>query len=203
MVRHVLGEHTMAKVERRMKATDILKKQHKEVKDLFKKIESAKNDNAKNEIFEEIAANVVAHDAIERELFYPACEEGMGMNDLLGEALVEHGVVEFSLYQADQAQGEEDFEFKCTVLKELLEHHIEEEESEFFPKVEKALGKERLEELGVQMLARFEEALAEDFRGPLHENLEQVLAGATKTAPSQRRTAKKKAPAKKTARKTG
>ncbi|HYO96349.1 MAG TPA: hemerythrin domain-containing protein [Polyangiaceae bacterium] len=186
-----------------MKATDILKKQHKEVKDLFKKIESAKNDNAKNEIFEEIAANVVAHDAIERELFYPACEEGMGMNDLLGEALVEHGVVEFSLYQADQAQGEEDFEFKCTVLKELLEHHIEEEESEFFPKVEKALGKERLEELGVQMLARFEEALAEDFRGPLHENLEQVLAGATKTAPSQRRTAKKKAPAKKTARKTG
>ena len=192
----------MAKVERRMKATDILKKQHKEVKDLFKRIESAKNDSAKNEIFEEIAANIVAHDAIERELFYPACERGMGMTDLLGEALVEHGVVEFSLYQADQAQGEDDFEFKCTVLKELLEHHIEEEESEFFPKVEKALGKERLEELGVEMLARFEEALAEDFRGPLHENLEQVLAGATKTAPSQRRTAKKKAPAKKAARKT-
>ena len=40
----------------------------------------------------------------------------MGMSADLGDALVEHGVVEFSLYQADQAQQEGDFEFKCKAL---------------------------------------------------------------------------------------
>ena len=72
----------------------------------------------------------------------------MGMTDLLGEALVEHGLIEFMLYEADQAQGKKDFKFKCKVLREALEHHVEEEEDEFFPEVEQALGDERLEELG-------------------------------------------------------
>jgi hypothetical protein len=105
----------------------------------------------------------------------------MGMTDLLGESLVEHGVIEFSLYLADEAKDDDDFEAKCTVLRELLEHHIDEEEDEFFPKVEKALGEEALGDLGAQMKQRFDEALEDDFRGPLHGNLKQVLAGATKT----------------------
>lgn len=175
-----------------MKATELLKKQHKEVQDLFKRIEKAKDDATKSELFEELAANLVAHDGIERQIFYPACEEAMGMTDLLGEALVEHGAVEFMVFQADQAQGEDDFEYKCTVLQEVLEHHIEEEEKEFFPKAERALGKERLEELGAEMEAQFEELVAEDFRGPLHANLKQVLAGAIKPAPAKRSPASRK-----------
>jgi hemerythrin superfamily protein len=179
-----------------MKATDLLKSQHREVESLFKRIEKAKQDEQKQELFEELASNLVAHDAIEREIFYPACEEEMGMDELLGEALVEHGVVEFSLYQADQSQGDEDFEFKCTVLKEVVEHHVKDEEKEFFPKVEKALGKARLEELAEQMEERFEAAKAEDFRTPLQRNLKEVLAGALKpghNGHSARKSARKKA----------
>jgi hemerythrin superfamily protein len=157
-------------------ATKLLTQQHEEVKALFKRIEKSKSRAEKTKLFEEVAANLVAHDAIEREIFYPACKRAMGMTDLLGEALVEHGVVEFSVYQADQA-GKDDFDFKCKVLSELVEHHVKEEEDEFFPKVEKALGRDRLEQLGARMKERFEEAKAEDFRGPLAENLKQVLAG--------------------------
>jgi hypothetical protein len=157
-------------------ATKLLMQQHEEVKALFKRIEKSKSRAEKTKLFEEVAANLVAHDAIEREIFYPACKRAMGMTDLLGEALVEHGVVEFSVYQADQA-GKDDFDFKCKVLSELVEHHVKEEEDEFFPKVEKALGRDRLEQLGARMKERFEEAKAEDFRGPLAENLKQVLAG--------------------------
>jgi hemerythrin superfamily protein len=173
-----------------MKATELLKSQHREVEDLFERIEKAKKDAEKQALFEELAANLVAHDAIEREIFYPACEEKMGMDELLGEALVEHGVVEFGLYQADQAQGEEDFEFKCTVLQELVEHHVEEEEKKFFPKVEKALGKARLEELGEQMEEEFETARTKDFRRPLHRNLKEVLAGALKPGQNGQSTRK-------------
>jgi hypothetical protein len=181
-----------------MKATELLKSQHREVESLFKRIEKAKEDSEKQELFQELAANLVAHDAIERQIFYPACEEQMGMNELLGEALVEHGLVEFSLYQADQAQGDEDFEFKCTVLQEVVEHHVEDEEKEFLPKAEKALGKARLEELGAEMEQAFEAAKAKDFRGPLHRNLKQVMTGAIKPSPNghSRRKASRKKPAK-------
>ena len=168
-----------------MKATDLLEKQHKEVKDLFKRLEKGDGGADQKAVFEELASNLVAHDAIERQIFYPACEEAMGMTDQLGEALVEHGMIEFMLYEADRARGKKDFKFKCTVLREALEHHIEEEEDEFFPEAEKALGDERLEKLGARMERTFEEALEEDFREPLLKNLKQVLAGAIKPTPER------------------
>jgi len=163
-------------------AIELLKTQHEEVKTLFKRIEKASTRSAKTKLFDQLAANLAAHDAIEREIFYPACERGMGMTDLLGEALVEHGVVEFSLYQADQARKDKDFSFKCQVLSEIVEHHVKEEEEDFFPKVQKALGKEKLLALGAQMQQRFEQAKAKDYRPALKSNLKQVLAGALKPA---------------------
>ncbi len=181
-----------------MKATDLLKQQHKEVRDLFQKIEDTEDDGEKEALFEELAANLVAHDAIEREIFYPACEEELGMDEMLGEALVEHGVVEFSLYRCDQNVGTENFDYHMTVLKEVVEHHVKEEESEMLKKVEKAFGAERLEELGATMETRFADALAEDFREPLFANLEQVLAGRMETKPEP----PKKAAPKKTAKKS-
>src|SRR5689334_16005923 len=134
-----------------MKATNLLIEQHHTVSRLFKAIESAKSDAEKTKLFKELAANLTAHDGIEREIFYPACQEAMGLNDDLGEALVEHGVIEFALYQANEAIGSKDFDFKCKVLKELVEHHVKEEEDEFFPKTEKALGVGTLEALGEEM----------------------------------------------------
>ena len=173
-----------------MKATDLLIEQHREVFRLFEAIEKEEDEEEKKEMFAELAANIVAHDAIEREIFYPACEQAMGLNDDLGEALVEHGVAEFSLYQANEALDKEDFDFKCTVLKEVLEHHIEEEEKEFFPKVQKALGDDTLEVLGDEMERRFEAALEEDYQQPLYENLRQVLAGALKPGKAPARSRK-------------
>lgn len=172
-----------------MKATDLLKKQHQTVSRLFKAIESAKADTEKQSLFRELASNLTAHDGIERETFYPACKEAMGLNDDLGEALVEHGVIEFALYQANEAVGSEDFGFKCKVLQELVEHHVKEEEEEFFPKVEKAIEQSTLESLGEDMEEDFEEKLEDDFQGPLYENLRQVMAGVLETEPKARKSA--------------
>ena len=172
-------------------AIDLLKSQHEEVKALFKKIEKTSARSQKTKLFDELAEKLVGHDAIEREIFYPACEKSMGMTDLLGEALVEHGVVEFSLYQADQARQSKDFPFKCQVLSEIVLHHVKEEEEDFFPKVEKALGRDKLIQLAVRMKERFEATQRADFRAPLHSNLKQVLHGTLK--PVKRRASKRKA----------
>lgn len=185
-----------------MKATELLKTQHKEVKALFKRIEDADSQREKSELFEEVGHNLVAHDAIEREIFYPACEKKMGMDELLGEALVEHGVVEFCLHVADDARGGADFDHKLKVLSEMVEHHVKEEEKEFFPEVEKTLGAELLEDLGAKMKARFEEVKAKDFRKPLQKKLREVLGGKssahTERPVAAKTPAKKTAPAKKT-----
>jgi hypothetical protein len=166
-----------------MNAIQLLKAQHKDVRDLFERIESEENQERCYELFEELATNLVAHDAIEREIFYPESEKALGMTDELGEALVEHGLVEFALYNADRAEGD-DFKYKLAVLKEVVEHHVREEEKEFLPKAEKAIGKERSEQLGQTMEQKFQQALEQDFREPLTKNLQQVLAGATKTKPA-------------------
>lgn len=166
-----------------MKATDLLIKQHRAVEDLFEQFEDAEGADEKREIFEKLAANLVAHDAIERELFYPACEKELSDDDedVLHESLVEHGVVEFSLFRADENRNGEDFDKYVTVLKEIVQHHVEEEESELLPKAKSELEDARLEELGQKMEKRFEQALRSDFREPLRDNLDQVLAGRTKT----------------------
>jgi hemerythrin-like domain-containing protein len=181
-----------------MKATELLKNQHREVTRLFKAIEDSDDSADKKALFMELASNLVGHDGIERQIFYPACEEAMGLDDQLGEALVEHGVIEFGLYQANEALGKPDFDFKCTVLKELVEHHVKEEEREFLPKAEKALGADSLELLGDEMQEAFEDALDSDYVTPLYENLRQVFAGAIKPQPpsSKSEPAKAKRPSK-------
>src|SRR5690349_2072775 len=93
-----------------MKATELLMKQHRLVEDLFEQFEEAGDATEKRELFAKLAQNLVAHDAIEREIFYPACEKELGSEDeVLGESLVEHGLVEFCLFRADQRQTAEDF----------------------------------------------------------------------------------------------
>ncbi|MDQ2643774.1 MAG: hemerythrin domain-containing protein [Myxococcota bacterium] len=166
-----------------MKATELLKQQHREVARLFQAIEDTEDRAEKKSYFLQLASNLVAHDAIERKIFYPACEQELGLEELLGSALVEHGVIEFSLYQANQALGEDDFDYKVTVLKELVEHHVKEEETEFFPKVEQALGSEMLDALGDELDEAFQKEREGDYLRPLFENLRQVLAGAVKTTP--------------------
>jgi hemerythrin superfamily protein len=172
-----------------MKATDLIKQQHREVDALFAKFEKAKDDG-KPQIFEKIAATLVAHDAIEREIFYPACEAKLGSEDILQESLVEHGLVEFCIFRADKNRGKDMLEAYVKVLKEVVQHHVEEEEDELLPKIDKAMQSDELETLGAQMEDRFQEAIESDFRRPLRQNLQQVLAGRAKTSKRSPRAAK-------------
>jgi len=164
-----------------MDATKLLKAQHEEVKTLFKQLESQGSSPDAAAIFEELARNLVAHDAIEREIFYPECEKAIGLTDQLAEALVEHGYVEYGLYQADLALGEGSFEAKCQVLKEVVLHHAREEEDDLFPEVRAAIEASELESLGARMEKRFNVVKQADYRELIRENLLQVMSGALKT----------------------
>jgi hemerythrin superfamily protein len=138
-----------------MDAITLLKEDHKTVKGLFRQFEKA-GDNAKakkRQLVDKIIEELSIHAAIEEQLFYPAVREAIdeAEDDVL-EALEEHHVVKWTLRELiDMDPSEERFDAKVTVLIEMVEHHAEEEESDMFPKVRKAVGRKALGELGDAM----------------------------------------------------
>jgi hemerythrin-like domain-containing protein len=137
-----------------MKATDLLKKQHKSVKALFKKLERTEDGEQRRQLMDRVAAELTLHTKLEEDLFYPAVREvrTSKTEEMVDEAYEEHHVVKLVLGELPRLDPEDErFGAKMTVLSELVEHHVEEEEGEMFPMCEKKLGKERLQELGREM----------------------------------------------------
>lgn len=141
-----------------MKATDLLKKQHREVKGLFKKMQGTDSPRMRRQLMNEIARSLEGHTLIEEEIFYPAVRglETQKAEEMVLEAYEEHHVVKLVLAELPRVNPEDErFEAKMTVLAELVEHHVEEEEKEMF-KLAQKLGRAELAELGQQMEERFE-----------------------------------------------
>ena len=104
----------------------------------------------------EIAQQLQLHTKLEEEIFYPAVRQAASKKaeQMINEAFEEHHVVDLVLNELPQVNPEDErFEAKMTVLSELVQHHIEEEEDEMF-KLAGRLGKDELDELGEQMNAR-------------------------------------------------
>jgi iron-sulfur cluster repair protein YtfE (RIC family) len=143
-----------------MKATDLLVQQHKKAKAAFKKLENGRGDAA---LLSELANELAAHMAIEHELFYPTV---ISLDaDMIGESFEEHALGELALKRLLAASPQaEDFHAKVTAVKELIEHHADEEEEELFPKVEKAMDDDELKELGRTMKSRFTELVEQGWQ---------------------------------------
>ena len=139
-----------------MNAIDLLKQQHREVEKLFKKIEKAGPDE-KEKLFDGLADALAVHAAIEEQHFYPATKDAR-TEELLEEAVEEHLSVKRII--ADLLEMEPDdaqFDAKIKVLQEQVEHHVEEEEEQLFPEVQKLHSKDELEDLGMLMEQTAEE----------------------------------------------
>jgi len=138
-----------------MKATDLLKRQHREVEKLFARVLKTEDPGERQDLANEIASKLEVHTKIEEEIFYPAYREGADTQkaeDAVLEAYEEHHVVKLLLRELPEIDCEaESFEAKMTVLQELVAHHVEEEEGTMFPDAEKKLGKTRIEELGAEL----------------------------------------------------
>ncbi|HYF22073.1 MAG TPA: hemerythrin domain-containing protein, partial [Caulobacteraceae bacterium] len=117
---------------------ELLKQDHRDVERLFEQFEKAENENEKMAIAERICLMLQVHTQLEEELFYPAIR-GKIEDDMVDEAVVEHGSAKQLMEQIQAAEaGDEMFEAQVKVLQEQIEHHVEEEEQEMFPEVEKS-----------------------------------------------------------------
>jgi len=144
----------------------LLKEDHKAVKRLFREFEKthkAASPAAKRMLVDKIIKELTTHAFIEETIFYPAARaEVPDTDDHVLESVEEHHVVAWLLSElAKLDPADETFDAKTTVLIENVEHHIEEEEQDWFPQVRKALGRSRLTELGDQMEAAKPQAPAD------------------------------------------
>ena len=100
-----------------------------------------------------ICAELTIHTQVEEEIFYPAARDILDEEDLIDEAIVEHASAKDLIAQlVDMSPDDDLYDAKVKVLSELIEHHVEEEEEEMFPKLKKA--KLDTASLGPKMAAR-------------------------------------------------
>ena len=134
-------------------AIEMLKQQHREVEELFEELEGAgeRATKTKERLFQKIADALAVHSEIEEKIFYPEAKTEE-TEEMLREAVEEHLSVKRVCADLLQSGPEdEQFDARVKVLKEQIEHHVEEEEQELFPKVRKAKEEEELDDMGNRM----------------------------------------------------
>jgi hemerythrin-like domain-containing protein len=163
-----------------MKPTTLLKSQHRKVIAALKKMEKGKKAQ-RLELLEEVSNDLAAHMTIEQEIFYPVCLQLD--EDMIQEAFEEHSLAELALKRLRNTDPDsEAFRPRVVALRELLEHHIEEEEEDLFKQAEKEIDESELEALAERMKIRFDEVLEQGgFEAVVPEAMSQTSADVSKS----------------------
>ena len=154
-----------------MDAISLLKKHHRKAEAALKKLCRAYDDD----VLDEVASELAAHMVIEETIFYPTVRRVKP--DLILESYEEHAIAQFALKRLlATANGDDRFEARAKALLDLIKHHVEEEEKELFPKVQKALDDETLDALGEELEMRFDELVEQGHDAVLPKQASRVTA---------------------------
>ena len=139
-----------------MNAFTLLKADHERVAGILESIEKTTERAVKgrDELFTRLKEELDLHAKIEEEIFYPALEEAKETRDVTLEAYEEHRLVKQLLTELEaEPKDTEQWTAKFTVLKENVEHHVEEEEGEMFKKARQILSDDEVATLGDRLEA--------------------------------------------------
>jgi hypothetical protein len=137
-----------------MDAITLLKTDHEKVSGIFEKLEETteRAEKTREELFLKLKQELDLHAHIEETIFYPVLKKAEETREITMEGIQEHHAVK-TLLRELSAMGvtSETWTAKLKVLKENVEHHVEEEEGEMFKSAREVLSQEQLEELGALM----------------------------------------------------
>ncbi len=140
-----------------MDAIALLKADHDKVKKLLSELERTTERGIKTraELFSTIKGELTVHEIIEEEIFYPALKSHPKAKDIVLEGYEEHHVVDLLMAELEQLDvTDETWGAKAVVMKENIEHHIEEEEGDMFKQARQVFDGQELTDLGARMAAR-------------------------------------------------
>jgi hemerythrin superfamily protein len=137
-----------------MNAFQLLKEDHQKVSGLFQQLEptTERAEKTRTELFAKINEELSIHAQIEETIFYPAIKQAAETRDIVLEGFEEHHVVKMLLKELEAMPVDtEEWAAKLKVLQENVEHHVEEEEGEMFPKSREVLSEDEINQLGMRM----------------------------------------------------
>ncbi len=137
-----------------MNAFQLLKEDHQKVSGIFQQLEptTERAEKTRTELFAKLKQELDVHAQIEETIFYPAIKQAAETRELVFEGFEEHHVVKMLLRELEATPVDtEQWTAKLKVLKENVEHHVEEEEEEMFQKARQVLSEEQINDLGAQM----------------------------------------------------
>ena len=147
-----------------MDALKLLKDDHNKVKKMLEEGDSSteRASKTRTDLFTKLKQELQVHEAIEEEIFYPALKQHAEAKEIVLEAYEEHDVVDTIMGELETTPVEDEtWGAKFSVMKENLEHHIEEEEGEMFKQARSVFGESDLENLGDRMRARKQALMSE------------------------------------------
>lgn len=137
-----------------MDAIQLIKNDHRKVEQLFAEYEGlgARAKKSKARCVAAIIQELKAHTRLEETYFYPAYRQRAEEEDIVLEAYEEHDVVKHVISELEAIDPDhERYDARVCVLKDLVDHHVKEEEKQLLPQAKRLLGADRLKELGRQM----------------------------------------------------
>jgi len=155
----------MASAKKKAKAPDaiaLLEEDHEKVRTLLGQLENATGAR-RQKLLTQIKKEVEVHTTIEEEIFYPAYHQAARKKEdkkLFFEAVQEHHVVDLVMPEMNDGSSPEELKARAKVLKDLVEHHADEEEKEMFPRAKKVMDRDELRSLGEMLLRRKEDLMA-------------------------------------------
>ena len=139
-----------------MDAISLLKEDHRRFKKMLEEGDETTERAVKTrkELLRKLVADLKIHERMEEEIFYPALKPFEKTNEIVLEGYEEHHVADLIVSELEKTDvSDERWAAKFSVLKENLEHHIEEEEGEMFKKARTVLKEAELVAIGEQMKA--------------------------------------------------
>jgi hemerythrin superfamily protein len=146
---------TAKKVAKSPDAIALLKADHRQVEEWFEQCKSTRSAARKAKLAAQICSALKVHTQIEEEIFYPAYIDATGDKDMHHEAEVEHAGAKNLIAEIEAITPEDDyFDAKVSVLSEMIEHHVHEEEMRDGMFARAKQSEMDLKELGEAMAAR-------------------------------------------------
>jgi len=137
-----------------MNAFQLLKEDHQKVSGIFQQIEptTERAEKTRTELFAKLKEELDIHARIEEAIFYPAIKRAAETREIVLEGFEEHHVIKMLLKELEAMPVDtEQWAAKVKVLKENVEHHVEEEEGEMFQKARQVLSEDEINKLGTQL----------------------------------------------------
>jgi len=117
-------------------AIDLLRQQHRDVEDLFEQLRTAER-RQKIGLLGKLAEDLTVHATLEEKYFYPAAQKNPDLAARVAQARAEHDQVRRMISEILELKSRDpQIDSLVAQLEATVKKHVEEEEREFFPRME-------------------------------------------------------------------